>query len=157
MSSRGAGSSGQGSSSHLSASDRRVAKVDALYNEVINKVIEGLKPDVRAAGLDASMNEGAPLYILKTTWLEKLYATGCLDQSSASAVLANAIGEGRALVASQYVDPAVPEAADGGDYKNQQPAKRSRVAGASSSGMPRGSEQYSTLHDGEPDETYRPR
>lgn len=134
----------------------RVHRVTALYNDIINRVIEGLKEDVRAAGLDPGMHEGAPLHMLRDLWREKLRTSGCLDLAGASALLASAVGDGKSYTGIQYTDPGASSVAV---QQNKRPRREQKPAEPQlGSGMPRGSELYGApVHDGEPDAQYRPR
>lgn len=108
----------------------RVRRVQGLYEEVIARVIEGLRRDVRAEGLDESVleelkqvgcNRSPPhafvclVSILQRCmcfvhhwcvqrWYEKLQSSGALAGGGAGN-LVSTIGGGRALAPPQYAPP----------------------------------------------------
>lgn len=132
----------------------RARNVAALYDEVISRVIERLRVDVRNDGLDEEV-----LVDLRRRWFQKLEASGALPSSDS---IANVIGGGQSLVAPQYAQPHGSTSVDGVSLpRSRAPRADSSSAGERAggetlrqqgAGTPRGAHLYSgaVVIDGEP-------
>ena len=154
--SSGASSSGGG------PHDARLQRVAALYKDIMDRVVEGIRPDVRADGLDESV-----LVELRRRWQAKLDASGVLTAGEASRGLVNTVGAGQSIVAAQYAAPAVPVERSTTAQRarqSEQPTVHAPITGAGvniaanlSAGVPRGAVHYGTaVHDGAPEVKMEP-
>jgi hypothetical protein len=164
--------------------DARQRRVAALYDEVIERVIESLRADVQTDGLEPSvldelkqvrarrLERAAQLRLTTRSvaraqrWYEKLRDRGTLAGGAAAASgLVSAVGAGTVMMAQQYM---VPSAEERAPLLRRPPKRRAPelvgpgqgMASAAltniAAGVPRGADLYSTVVDGEPDERIVP-